>query len=36
LNVKTKTLTILKLEEKAFWYYYMDGTDKIEFHLIPQ
>jgi len=35
-NVSTKTLVILKLEEKAFWYYYMDGNDKKEYHLIPQ
>lgn len=28
-------LTILKLNEKEFWYYYMDGGDKKEFHLIP-
>ena len=35
-NVSTKTLVILKLEEKAFWYYYMDGTDRKEFHLVPQ
>jgi len=35
-NVSSKTLTILKLEEKAFWYYYMDGSDKKEYHLVPQ
>jgi hypothetical protein len=35
-NVSSKTLIILKLEEDAFWYYYMDGNDKKEFHLIPQ
>lgn len=35
-NVATKTLYILKLEEKAFWYYYIDGTDKKEFHMVPQ
>jgi hypothetical protein len=35
-NVATKTLIILKLEEKSFWYYYLDGTDRKEFHLIPQ
>jgi hypothetical protein len=28
------TLFILKLEEKQFWYYYMDGNDKNEFHMI--
>jgi hypothetical protein len=35
-NVSSKTLFILKLEEKAFWYYYMDGSDKKEYHLVPQ
>ncbi len=33
-NQSSQTLFILKLEEKQFWYYYMDGTDKKEFHLI--
>ena len=28
------TLIIQKLEEKVFWYYYMDGNDKVEFHMI--
>ncbi len=35
-NQSTYTLVIQKLEEKEFWYYYMDGTDKKEFHMIPQ
>jgi len=35
-NVASRTLYILKLEEKAFWYYYMDGTDRMEYHLVPQ
>jgi len=35
-NVTSRTIYILKLEEKSFWYYYMDGSDKKEFHLIPQ
>ena len=26
---------ILKLKEKELWYYYLDGNDKHEFHLIP-
>lgn len=30
----SRTLVILKLEEKAFWYYYMDGNDRNELHLI--
>jgi hypothetical protein len=32
----SETLFILKLEEKQFWYYYMDGTDKKEFHMIQE
>lgn len=28
----TETLFILKLKENAFWYYYMDGNDRHEFH----
>jgi hypothetical protein len=35
-NQDSHTMVILKLEEKQFWYYYMDGTDKKEFHMIPQ
>jgi hypothetical protein len=31
----SRTLVILKLEEKSFWYYWMDGNDKKELHLIP-
>lgn len=30
----SRTLVILKLEEKTFWYYYMDGNDRHELHLI--
>ncbi len=33
-NMSSMTLFILKLEEKEFWYYYMDGNDRKEFHLI--
>ena len=33
-NQNTYTLEILKLEEKAFWYSYMDGGNKKEFHMI--
>lgn len=32
----SRTLYILKLQEKEFWYYYMDGDDKHEFHMISQ
>lgn len=28
--------TILKLEEKSLWFYYMKGNDKHEFHMIPK
>lgn len=31
----SRTLFIQKLEEKSFWYYYMDGDDKYELHLVP-
>jgi len=31
---ESRTLTILKLENKAFWYYYFDGNDRIEFHMV--
>lgn len=33
-NQSSYTLVILKLEEKQFWYYYMDGNDKKEFHMV--
>jgi hypothetical protein len=33
-NQSSETLYILKLEENEFWYYYMDGNDKKEFHMI--
>ncbi len=32
-NQEDRTLVILKLEEEQFWYYYMQGSDKHEFHL---
>lgn len=35
-NQSSHDLIILKLEEKTFWYYYMDGNDKHEIHLIPK
>jgi hypothetical protein len=35
-NQSTQTLYILKLEEKQFWYYIMDGDDKTEFHMIEK
>jgi hypothetical protein len=33
-NQGTYTLVILKLEQTEFWYYYMDGSNKKEFHMI--
>jgi hypothetical protein len=33
-NQDSYTMVILKLEEKQFWYYYMDGNDKKEFHMV--
>jgi hypothetical protein len=35
-NQSSHTLFILKLEEKQFWYYYMDGTDRKELHMIQK
>ena len=32
----SRVLTILKLEEKSFWYTWMDGNDKHELHLLPK
>jgi hypothetical protein len=29
-------MTILRLKEKSFWYYYTDGGVKYEFHLVPK
>ncbi len=29
----TETLYILRLKEKEFWYYYLDGNNKFEIHL---
>ncbi len=31
----SEVLYILKLKEKEFWYYVMDGSDREEVHLIP-
>lgn len=33
-SMPSQTLVILKLEERQFWYYYMDGDDKKEFHMV--
>jgi hypothetical protein len=33
-NQSDRKLFIQKLEEDAFWYYYMDGNNKYEIHLI--
>lgn len=33
-NQETHTLIILRLEEKEFWYYYWDGSDRKEFHMV--
>ncbi|MFI5204248.1 MAG: hypothetical protein ACHQF2_07105 [Flavobacteriales bacterium] len=35
-NQSSQTLFILKLEEKQFWYYYMEGNDKKEFHMVEK
>lgn len=33
-NHSSRTLFILKLEEKSFWYYYTKDGDRHEFHMI--
>lgn len=35
-NQSSETLFIQKLEEKQFWFYYMDGNDTKEFHMIQE
>jgi hypothetical protein len=30
----SRTLFIQKLEEKSFWYYFIDDNDKYEMHLV--
>lgn len=35
-NQSSRTLYILKLEENTLWYYYMDGNDRNELHLITK
>lgn len=35
-NQSSYRMIILKLEEKTFWYYYMDGNDRKEFHMIER
>ena len=35
-NQTSQTLFIQKLEDKQFWYYIMDGSDKKEYHMIQK
>jgi len=35
-NLTSRTIFILKLEDNEFWYYYMDGADKKEFHFVKK
>lgn len=35
-NQSDQVLHILKLEEKQFWYYIMDGSDKKEYHMVQK
>jgi len=35
-NQSDRTLVILKLESKQFWYYIMNGTDKSEYHMVEK
>ena len=32
----SQDLIILRLKQREFWYYYMDGNDKHEFHLVQK
>jgi hypothetical protein len=32
-NQTSRVLHILRLENKALWYYYMDGEERHEYHL---
>lgn len=34
-NQSSETLYILRLKEKSFWYYTMDGNNRFEVHLVP-
>jgi hypothetical protein len=34
-NQSSETIHILKLKEKEFWYYSMDGNDRTDVHLVP-
>ena len=34
-NSAWERLYILRLKEKELWFWYMDSSDKKEFHLIP-
>lgn len=35
-DISSRTLYILKLEEKSFWYYYTEDGDRHEFHMIAK
>jgi len=35
-NQSNADLVIMKLTDSQFWYYYMDGDDKKEFHMITK
>jgi hypothetical protein len=35
-NQSTVDLVIMKLDDSQFWYYYMDGDDKKEFHMVKE
>lgn len=35
-NHSSRTLYILKLEKKSFWYYYTEDGDRHEFHMISK
>lgn len=31
----SRELIILRLKSRQLWYYYLDGNDQVEFHMIP-
>ena len=34
-NQPSQTLYVLRLESNSLWYYYFDGNDRKEFHMVP-
>jgi hypothetical protein len=32
----SRDLIILRLKSRQLWYYYLDGNDQVEFHMVPE